>query len=484
MFNFKLILNVLGVLLIALSALMLVPALIDLIKSNQAWVSFFIASLFCLGFGISLFLSTRDDNHDNKLSTKDAFLLTTASWIVIALFGAIPFYISDFEFSLTDAIFESMSGITTTGSSIITDIESMTAGILLWRSLLQWLGGVGIIVMAISILPVLQVGGMQVFKTESSDTSDKILPRTTQIASAVLSIYFILTSLCAIGYWAFGMEIFDAVNHSMTTIATGGFSTKSGSIGAFNSSGIDYVSSIFMILASLPILIYLQVYKGKITAFIKDQQIITFILIIFFSCAAVIIYLWFYNIKEFSDAARYGFFNVISIITGTGYTTDNYNLWGAFPIYLLFFGMFIGGCAGSTTCGIKVFRFQILFETTKNQIKKVLHPHGVFIAHYNNKKLSDDVITSVMSFFFVFILSFIGITLLLSTTQLDFITSLSAAATALANVGPGLGSTIGPEGSFYGIPLGAKWILIIAMLIGRLELFTVLVLLMPQFWKN
>jgi trk system potassium uptake protein TrkH len=310
------------------------------------------------------------------------------------------------------------------------------------------------------------------------------LPRTAQVASAVLSIYIVLTSLCALGYWVFGMQIFDAVNHSMTTIATGGFSTKSGSIGAFNSSGIDYVSSIFMILASLPILVYLQLYRGKITDFFKDQQIITFILIVFLSCTAVIVYLWFYNIKEPAEAIRHGLFNVTSIITGTGYTTDNYNLWGAFPIYLLFFGMFIGGCAGSTTCGIKVFRFQILFETTRNQIKKVLHPHGVFIPHYNNKKLSDDVVTSVMSFFFVFILSFIVITLLLSTTQLDFITSLSAAATSLANVGPGLGSTIGPEGNFNGIPLGAKWVLIAAMLIGRLELFTVLVLIMPQFWKK
>jgi trk system potassium uptake protein TrkH len=474
MFNFKLILNVLGILLIALSTLMLIPTLFDLINSNQTWVSFFISSLVCLGFGISIFLSTRGDGEESKLTTKDAFLLTTASWLVIALFGAIPFYISDFEFSFTDAIFESMSGVTTTGSTIIADLEAMTGGLLIWRSLLQWLGGIGIIVMAISILPVLQVGGMQVFRTESSDTSDKILPRTTQVASAVLTIYISLTSICAFGYWLFGM----------TTIATGGFSTKSGSIGAFNSAGIDYVSSIFMILASLPILIYLQIYKGKISNFFKDQQIITFLMIILLSCSLVIFYLWFYDIKDISDAIRHGVFNVISIITGTGYSTDNYNLWGAFPIYLLFFGMFIGGCAGSTTCGIKVFRFQILFETARNQIKKILHPHGVFISHYNNKKLSDDIVTSVMSFFFIFILSFIVITLLLSTTQLDFITSLSAAATSLANVGPGLGSTIGPEGNFSGIPFGAKWVLIFAMLIGRLELFTVLVLVMPQFWKK
>ena len=298
MFNFKLILNVLGVLLIGLSTLMLIPTLIDFINSNQTWVSFFISSLICLGLGISVFLSTRGDDKESKLTTKDAFLLTTASWSVIALFGAIPFYISNFEFSFTDAIFESMSGITTTGSTIITDLEAMTEGLLIWRSLLQWLGGIGIIVMAISILPVLQVGGMQVFRTESSDTSDKILPRTAQVASAVLTIYITLTSMCAFGYWLFGMGIFDAINHSMTTIATGGFSTKSGSIGAFNSAGIDYVSSIFMILASLPILIYLQIYKGKISNFFKDQQINTFLAIIILSCTLVVFYLWFYNIKD------------------------------------------------------------------------------------------------------------------------------------------------------------------------------------------
>jgi trk system potassium uptake protein TrkH len=483
MINFKVILNVLGVLLLALSALMLFPLMADIIKNNSTWMSFLISLGITLSAGITLILSTRDEIN-KKLIMQDAFLLTTLSWIFVCLFGSLPFYLSDLEFSLTDSIFESMSGVTTTGSTIIQDVENMSHGILIWRALLQWIGGVGIIVMAISILPVLQVGGMQVFRTESSDTTEKILPKTTQIASAVIIIYFVLTLVCLISYWIFGMNFFDALVHSMTTIATGGFSSKNESFASFNINSLEYISCLFMILSSLPILIYLEVWKGNTKKIFNDTQIITFIYLILFSSAIVIFYLWLNNIKDLEESIRLGLFNVISIITGTGYTTDNFNLWGPFPIYLLFFGMFIGGCAGSTTCGIKIFRFQILFETLKNQLQKLLHPHGVFVPHYNHKKIENEVITSVMGFFFVFILSFIVITLLLSTTELDFVTSLSAAATSLANVGPGLGNTIGPESNFGDISIAAKWILIFSMLLGRLELLTVLVIFLPAFWKN
>ena len=483
MINFKVILNVLGILLLALSALMLFPLMADIIKNNSTWLSFLISLGITLSAGITLILSTRDEIN-KKLIMQDAFLLTTLSWIFVCLFGSLPFYLSDLEFSLTDSIFESMSGVTTTGSTIIQDVENMSHGILIWRALLQWIGGVGIIVMAISILPVLQVGGMQVFRTESSDTTEKILPKTTQIASAVIISYLVLTLVCLISYWIFGMNFFDALVHSMTTIATGGFSSKNESFASFNINSLEYISCLFMILSSLPILIYLEVWKGNTKKIFNDTQIITFIYLILFSSAIVIVYLWLNNIKDLEESIRLGLFNVISIITGTGYTTDNFNLWGPFPIYLLFFGMFIGGCAGSTTCGIKIFRFQILFETLKNQLQKLLHPHGVFVPHYNHKKIENEVITSVMGFFFVFILSFIVITLLLSTTELDFVTSLSAAATSLANVGPGLGNTIGPESNFGDISIAAKWILIFSMLLGRLELLTVLVIFLPAFWKN
>ncbi len=483
MINFKVILNVLGILLLALSALMLFPFIADIIKNNNTWMAFLISIGVTVSSGVTLILSTRDEVN-KKLIMQDAFLLTTLSWIFICLFGSLPFYISDINFSLTDSIFESMSGVTTTGSTIIQDVESMPHGILIWRALLQWLGGVGIIVMAVSILPVLQVGGMQVFRTESSDTTEKILPKTTQIASAVIIIYLVLTLICLIFYWIFGMNLFDAFIHSMTTIATGGFSSKNDSLASFNINSLEYVSCLFMVISSLPILIYLEVWKGKFKKLLNDTQITTFLYLILASSLLVIFYLWFNDIKNIEESIRHGLFNVISIITGTGYTTDNYNLWGPFPIYLLFFGMFIGGCAGSTTCGIKIFRFQILFETLKYQIQKLLHPHGVFVPHYNHKKLENEVITSVMGFFFVFILSFIVITLLLSTTELDFVTSLSAAATSLANVGPGLGSTIGPESNFAEISISAKWILIFSMLLGRLELLTVLVIFLPAFWKN
>ena len=483
MINFKIILNVLGILLLALSALMLFPLIADLIKDNSTWMSFVISLGITASAGITLILSTRDEKN-KKLIMQDAFLITTLSWVFVCFFGSLPFYLSDINFSFTDSIFESMSGVTTTGSTIIQDVESMPHGILIWRALLQWIGGVGIIVMAVSILPVLQVGGMQVFRTESSDTTEKILPKTTQIASAVILIYLILTLFCLISYWIFGMNLFDALVHSMTTIATGGFSSKNESLASFNINSLEYISCLFMIIGSLPILIYLEVWNGKFKKILNDTQITTFIYLVLASSALVIFYLWFNDIKNIEESFRLGLFNVISIITGTGYTTDNFNLWGPFPIYLLFFGMFIGGCAGSTTCGIKIFRLQILFETLKNQIQKLLHPHGVFVPHYNHKKLENEVIASVMGFFFVFILSFIVITLLLSTTELDFVTSLSAAATSLANVGPGLGNTIGPENSFGDISIAAKWILIFSMLLGRLELLTVLVIFLPAFWRN
>ena len=483
MINFKVILNVLGILLLALSALMLFPLIADAIKNNSTWMSFVISLGITASVGITLILSTRDEVN-KKLIMQDAFLLTTLSWVFVCFFGSLPFYLSDINFSFTDSIFEAMSGVTTTGSTIIDDVESMPHGILIWRALLQWLGGVGIIVMALSILPVLQVGGMQVFRTESSDTTDKILPKTTQIASAVIIIYLVLTFVCLLSYWIFGMSFFDALIHSMTTIATGGFSSKNESLASFNINSLEYIACLFMIIGSLPILIYLELWNGKFKKVFNDTQISTFIYLLFACSIMVIFYLWFNDIKNIEESIRLGLFNVISIITGTGYTTDNFNLWGPFPIYLLFFGMFIGGCAGSTTCGIKIFRFQILFETLKNQIQKLLHPHGVFVPHYNHKKLEDEVITSVMGFFFVFILSFIVITLLLSTTELDFVTSLSAAATSLANVGPGLGNTIGPENNFGDISIAAKWILIFSMLLGRLELLTVLVIFLPAFWKN
>ena len=483
MINFKIILNVLGYLLIALSLVMLIPMLIDLGIGNDTWKSFITSAVITFGFGFTFLISTRNEAND-KILMQDAFLITSLSWLSISIFAALPFYFSENDLDITNSIFESMSGITTTGSSIIQNVEILTEGMLIWRGLLQWIGGIGIIVMAVSILPVLRVGGMQVFRAESSDTTDKILPRTTQIASAVILIYLILSLICLVAYWFCGMNFFDAIVHSMTTIATGGFSTQNNSFASFDSKYLEYVAIVFMILSSLPILIYLEVFKDGFQKIISDTQILTFLGIIFFSSFFVILYLWFTGIKDIEEAIRSGAFNVISIITGTGYTSDNYNLWGPFPIYLLFFGMFIGGCAGSTTCGIKVFRFQILFQTLKMQIQKLLHPHGVFVPHYNHKKIEEDVTSSVMSFFFIFILSFIVITLLLSTTELDFVTSLSAAATSLANVGPGLGDIIGPENSFHEISIFAKWVLIFSMLLGRLEILTVLVILHPTFWKK
>ena len=481
MINFKVILNVLGILLLALSALMLFPFIADIIKNNNTWMAFLISIGVTVSSGVTLILSTRDEVN-KKLIMQDAFLLTTLSWIFICLFGSLPFYISDINFSLTDSIFESMSGVTTTGSTIIQDVESMPHGILIWRALLQWLGGVGIIVMAVSILPVLQVGGMQVFRTESSDTTEKILPKTTQIASAVIIIYLVLTLICLIFYWIFGMNLFDAFIHSMTTIATGGFSNYNESIGFFNSVSIEISAMIFIILGSLPFIAYIKFISGNKKILFDDAQIRSFFKIIIFSVAILTIYLAISNSAELN--LRSIFFNIISILTGTGYVNAEFDTWGSFTLILFLGLMFIGGCAGSTTCGVKIFRIQILYLFISNQLKKIIYPKGVFVLKYDQNPIDNKFISSVISFIYMYLVIFFVLTALLSLTGLDFVTSISGAATSISNVGPGLGSIIGPNGDFSSLPNISKWILTLGMILGRLELFAILVLFLPSFWRN
>ena len=414
---------------------------------------------------------------------RQAFLLTALAWVVIAAFGALPFVFSNLELAYTDAFFEAMSGVTTTGSTVITGLDFAPPGILLWRAILQWLGGIGIIVMAVAVLPMLQVGGMQLFRMESSDTSEKILPRAAQIVGAIAALYFCLTALCAVAMWVAGMTPFEAVAHAMTTIATGGFSTSDASIGHFNSAAIDYVVIIFMLAGSLPFVLYLQAVRGRSRALFGDSQVRWFFAITAIAVAVMVLWQWLGNDVGAADALRYASFNVVSILTGTGYATADYMAWGGFAVAVFFFIMFIGGCAGSTSCGIKIFRIQVLFAATVIQMKRLLQPHGVFTPRYNGKPLQESVIASVMSFLFLFAICFGVLAFGLSALGLDFLTAISGAATAMANVGPALGDTIGPTGNFQSLPDAAKWLLSLGMLLGRLELFTVLVLFSPAFWR-
>ncbi len=482
MISNKTVFFIIGILLVILGIFMLVPYLLQIFFDENSH-SFLSSSLITIFIGILFILTNFQKEY--RLNLQQTFLFSTLAWISIAIFGSIPFIFSSLNLSFSDAFFESMSGITTTGSTIIENLDKTPKSILLWRAIMQWLGGIGIIVMAITVLPLLKVGGMQLFKIESSDNPEKILPRTIEIASIIISIYLVLTFSCAILYWVFGMSIFDSIAHSMTTIATGGFSTHNDSIGYFKNSNIEIIATIFIILGSIPFISYLKLIKGNKKIFFQDVQIRGMIYLLIISSIIMFVYLLFNNQEIFLiERLRIATFNVVSILSGTGYVTDDFSLWGKFPLIFFLFLMFIGGCAGSTACGIKIFRIQILFLFLNNQIKKLISPNSIFIMKYNKQKISERFMNSVIIFIFAYLFLFVIISMLLSITGLDFLSAISGAATSISNVGPGLGEMIGPNGNFKAIPDISKWILSFGMLLGRLELFAVLVLFLPSFWRS
>lgn len=472
---------IIGLLLAAVAGGMILPALADLAGGHDDW-QVFIASAMVTGFiAGALILTNRGDLP--PLSVKQAFLLTSLSWLALTGFAALPFAFSELNLSYTDAFFEAMSGLTTTGATIMTGLDTAPPGILLWRALLQWFGGIGIIVMAISVLPMLNVGGMQLFRLESSDTSEKILPRTAQIAGSITRLYFGITLACVIAYALAGMNLFDAVAHAMTTIATGGFSTRDASLGAFAPS-VATVAVVFMLLSSLPFVAYLQLVNGKFDKFMQDAQIRTFLILALSASLAMWAYQLNYGIAAPGEALLAAAFNTTSILTGTGYATTDYGEWGPFAVALFFVLTFIGGCAGSTACGLKIFRLQVIFKAGWRYIRQLTLPNGIFVIRYNGRLLDDEVANSVVAFVLIFILSFSGVAVALSLMGLAPITALSAAAAAIANVGPGLGPDIGPSGTYAGLPDRAKWVLCFGMLLGRLEFLTVLVMFSPSFWRR
>ncbi len=478
----KTVFFMIGVLLIVLGFSMLVPYSIQLIYQENSH-SFVSSSFVTIFIGVLFVLANLE--REFRLSLRQTFLFSTLAWLMVAIFGSLPFLLSPKEFSFSEAFFESMSGITTTGATIITNLDESPKSILLWRAIMQWLGGIGIVVMAITILPLLKVGGMQLFKMEGPDSTEKILPRTIEVATIIISTYLALTFLCGFFYWIFGMSIFDSISHAMTTIATGGFSTHNDSIGFFKSSNIEIIASIFIVLGSIPFISYLKFAQGNKQIFFQDVQIKGLINLILISVLIMFLYLLFIGYESsLLDKVRISSFNVISILSGTGYVTDDFGLWGKFSLIFFLFLMFIGGCAGSTACGIKIFRLQMLLIFLKNQIKKLIYPNSIIISKYNNQKISDNFINSVIIFIFSFLFIFFIIAMLLSISGLDFLTAISGAASALSNVGPGLGEMIGPNGNYKAIPDLSKWILSIGMLLGRLELFAVLVLFFPSFWRN
>ncbi len=473
---------VLGFMLLILGIGMIIPILVNLYYGNSDWAAFITSSMITCFFGIAIIIST--NTKINNLNIREAFLITIISWIILPIFSSIPFMLSKLGLSFTDAFFESMSGITTTGATVILDLNNTNPGILIWRSILQWLGGLGIIIMAFTILPILKVGGMQMFRIEGFETQEKVIPRATQVAKNLIFIFSSLTILWIFLYFLSGMGLFDATIHAMTTIATGGYSSYNSSIGHFDNISIDAIAIFGMLVGSIPFLLYVQCFRGKPLNLFKDSQVQLFLFIVIFFVSIVAIYLYWTDTYGLFNSLRYSAFNVISVITGTGYATTNFNEWGNFVLILLFFLMFVGGCAGSTTCGIKVFRFQVLFEISRAQLKQLLQPHAIYTPHFKNKSLDEEIASSVMGFFYLYIITVCILAVLLALLGLDFLTALSGAASAVSNVGPGLGSMIGPAGNYNLIPDLGKWLLALGMLLGRLELFTVFVIILPRFWND
>ncbi|HLT14328.1 MAG TPA: TrkH family potassium uptake protein [Marinobacter sp.] len=440
------------------------------------------AAIVC-ALGLLGVLATRGKAQD--LKPRYMFVLTVSSWFIIAVLSSLPFYLSDNDISIADAIFEGTSGITTTGATVLSGLDDFDKDLLLWRSILQWLGGIGIIGMFVAVLPFLRVGGMRLFATESSEWTDKALPRMKTLSRGLLLVYLVFSVIAVVTYWLSGMSLFDAFNHGLTSIATGGFSTSDLSMGKF-SDVILLEASFFMMLGSLPFFLFVREMHGQRGALFRDQQVRLFLLILLIVPALLTLYRWWVSPVAFDPAHSYisVLFNVTSVISTSGYASEDYSAWGPLAFVVFFFLMFVGGCSGSTAGGMKIFRFQLSLIILREQLMRLLHPRAVFTRNYNGRAVSDDIISSMIAYTFIFLLCLLIITVLLASLQLDFVTSLSGALTALTNVGPGLGDIIGPAGNFGPLPDAAKWILSVGMLMGRLEILSVVIVLSPAFWRG
>ncbi|MEH0667670.1 TrkH family potassium uptake protein [Vibrio scophthalmi] len=481
MVNFRPVLFVIGLVLSKLALFMYVPTLVAFVTGTAGFLEFGQAVL--ITHLVAFVCLTIGRTRRFRLSVRDMFLITSLVWTIASAFAALPFVFIN-HISFTDAYFETMSGITTTGSTVLSGLDEMAPSILLWRSILQWLGGIGFIVMAVAVLPMLNVGGMKLFHTESSDWSDKSSPRAKTVAKNIVIVYLTLTGLCLLGYLMTGMTLFEGINHAFTTLSTGGYSTSDGSMNHF-SHGAHWVGTLFMFLGGLPFLLFVSALrKRRLNELASDAQVRGFTLL--FLASSVIIASWLVVRDGYTvaDALRVSMFNIVSVVTTTGFGLEDFTAWGALPTTLFAFLMMAGACSGSTSGGIKIFRFQIAITLLNKQMMKLIHPSGVFVQRYNQRPVNDDIVRSVVAFGLMFFITIIFIAGCLSALGLDPITSISGAITAVANVGPGMGSVIGPTGNFAPLPDTAKWLLSFGMLMGRLEILTLLVLFFPAFWRR
>lgn len=483
MIQSRFIIFILGLLLSILAIAMAIPALMDLLYNDPDWVYFGEAAMITGFIGVLLVLGFWPEA-EPVFEVREAFILTVSSWLLISIFASLPFIFSSAAPTFTDAFFEAISGLTTTGATVFRNLDYAPPGILLWRALLQWLGGIGIVVMAMTMLPALKIGGMQLFRSEFSDRSEKYYPRVSQIASAILYTYLILSAACGIAYWLAGMTPFQAVCMMMTTVSTAGFSVSDLSIGYFDNYWIELIAIVFMLMGSMTLLLFTRLFHGNIAAIWRDSQVRVYFLLISIASTLMVLWLWKTDTYDFVSALRHGVFTVVSIASTTGFTTSDFDTWGSFALIFIFLLMFVGGCTGSTAGGIKIFRYQILFKAAKGQIFQLRRPHGVFVSLYNHQKLKEKDFMSVLAFFALYIFCYAILALSLSFCGLDVLSSLSGSATMLGNVGPGLGSHIGPSGDYGSLSDSVKWILMFGMVLGRLELLTFLILFTPNFWRT
>ena len=480
--NKKIILFILVRLLAVESIIIAFSGLISLFYGDKDYPYFFISSGIILSISIVIYPFVK--NTEKSLGKQEGYIVVSVIWLLFSLFGALPFFLSGAIPTYTDAFFETISGFTTTGASILNDIESLSHGLLFWRSITQWLGGMGIIVMALAILPILGIGGMQLFVAEvPGPTPDKLHPRIKGTAKRLWGIYILLTLIETILLYLGDMSLFDAINHSFTTMATGGYSTKQLSIAYYNSPYIEYVISIFMFLAGMNFTLSFFALKLKFSKIYNNEEFRWY----FFGTIIVTLLITFSLISHqayhFEKAFRDSLFQVISIMTTTGFATANYMLWPPFVIVIIFMLMFIGGSAGSTGGGPKVMRVMILLKNSYLEFKRIMHPKAIIPVRVNKHSVSTPIIANIQAFMVVYIIIFVVGTIIMSSLGLDLDTSMGAVIACLGNIGPGI-ADVGPANNFANIPTLGKWLLSILMLVGRLELFTVLVLFTPYFWKK
>ncbi|MFB4394302.1 MULTISPECIES: TrkH family potassium uptake protein [unclassified Pseudomonas] len=473
---------IIGIFLITLAVSMAVPmATLVIFERTADLPSFLWSSLITFLAGLAMVIPGRPEHV--HLRPRDMYLLTVSSWVIVCIFAALPFLLTQ-HISYTDAFFESMSGITATGATVLSGLDNMSPGILMWRSMLHWLGGIGFIGMAVAILPLLRIGGMRLFQTESSDRSEKVMPRSHMVAKFIVLVYVGITVLGSLAFWWAGMGPFDAINHAMSAISTGGFSTSDQSLAKWDIPAVHWVAVVVMILGSLPFTLYVATLRGHRRALFKDQQVQGLLILLVSTWLVLGTWYWATTNLHWLEALRHVALNVTSIVTTTGFALGDYSLWGNFSLMLFFYLGFIGGCSGSTAGGIKIFRFQVAYILLKANLNQLIHPRAVIKQKYNGHRLDEEIVRSILTFSFLFAATICVIALLLSLLGVDWMTALTGAAGTVSGVGPGLGEVIGPAGNYATLPDAAKWILSVGMLLGRLEIVTVLVLCMPAFWRH